>query len=79
MTKISTIIVLAVALSGCSAMEHADSAAAAANGSVGVTGSASDAMSNGGSTSSSMEEQRIKMQHGNTAPTGYENQTHIGS
>ena len=83
MTKIPTIIALAVALSGCAEFGLPGSSGttgAASNGSVGVTGTASDAISNlSGSTSTSMEEQRIKQQHGGTAPTSYENQTHFPS
>ena len=68
MTKIPMTIALAVALSAC-----------AGNGppgyggpsSVGTTGTARDAIDNGGSTSASMEAQRIKQANGNTAPRGY--------
>jgi uncharacterized lipoprotein YbaY len=77
-TKIPATIAVAVALSGCSALAQSNTAPIGAN--VGVTGTASDALSNtSGSTSSSMEEQRIKQQHGNSAPTSYVNGTHFPS
>ena len=68
MTKIAMTIALAVALSGCAGSGQPGYGGPA---SVGPTGTASDAADNGGSTSSSMEAQRIKRANGNTAPTNY--------
>jgi hypothetical protein len=67
-TKIAMTIALAVALSGCAGSGQPGYGGPA---SVGPTGTASDAVDNGGSTSSSMEAQRIKRANGNTAPTNY--------
>jgi hypothetical protein len=79
----AVIIAFAFALSGCSGPGQAGwlgAATAPYSANVGGTGTAGDAMGNAsGSTSSSMEEQRIKQQHGGTAPTVYENQTHLPS
>ena len=72
---------LAVGLAACSSgYSMPNTAAAPYNPAVGVTGTASDAASNvSGSTSTSMEEQRIKRANGNTAPTVYTNDTHVAS
>ncbi|HTE35347.1 MAG TPA: hypothetical protein VK630_02275 [Reyranella sp.] len=67
MTKITMTIALAVALSGCASGQPGYGGPS----SVGTSGTASDAVDNGGSTSSSMEAQRIKRANGNTAPRGY--------
>jgi hypothetical protein len=67
MTKLPVIIGFAVALAGCASGQPGYGPPS----SVGTTGTASDAVDNGGSTSSSMEAQRIKRAGGNTAPVGY--------
>jgi hypothetical protein len=66
-TKMAMTIVLAVALSGCAGGQPGYGGPS----SVGTSGTASDAVDNGGSTSSSMESQRIKRANGNTAPVAY--------
>jgi hypothetical protein len=66
-TKITMTIALAVALAGCASGQPGYGGPS----SVGTSGTASDAVDNGGSTSSSMEAQRIKRANGNTAPRSY--------
>ena len=68
MTKIAMTIALAVALSACGSNGQPGYGGPS---SVGTTGTASDAADNGGSTSTSMEAQRIKQANGNTAPRSY--------
>lgn len=61
MTKISMVIALAVVLAGCA--DGSQSASYGNSSSIGTNGTARDALDNGGSTSTSMEAQRIK-RHG---------------
>ena len=61
-------IALAVALSACAGSGQPGYGGPS---SVGTSGTARDAVDNGGSTSSSMESQRIKQAKGNTAPRDY--------
>ena len=82
MKKFPVIVAIAVALSSSAVLAQTTTTPMSSSGvkgttsdsSVGVTGTASDAAVNtpnnphGGSTSTSMEEQRIKNHNGNTAP-----------